>query len=101
MAIWRPRISIFLVESAVKRANILRSMLQELGLTDVKICEHSVGKSSKRHNQADQQLLATNTSSQRIVTCRAFRPLTKNNYKQLLKPFRNMENSVGKKYSAI
>ena len=81
----------FLVEPVARRAKILRSMLAELGLA-AKVCEHPVEQWGKWQTQADHQMFVAETA-QRIVTCRAFRPLDKKSWKQLLQPLKSIDET--------
>ncbi|MEM9424063.1 MAG: RsmG family class I SAM-dependent methyltransferase [Spirochaetota bacterium] len=82
--------SFFLVEPASRRAKILRSIAAELRLS-VQVCEFPV--------ELWQQRVSLPQPAQRIVTCRAFRPLDKKDKKdkksrrQLLQPLERADSN--------
>ncbi len=94
-------LQVYLIEPGVRRANILRSMLIELGLRDVvTVCEHPVEQWSKLQGSADQDMLQWAQKIpagllQRIVTCRAFRPLDRKSWKQLRQVFVKLQLQPG------
>ncbi len=84
-----PPPQIFLVEPAARRASILRSMVAELGLQNrVEICQNPVAEWFKWQEPNALKPFGQSGLQQRIVTCRAFRPLS---------PALRKQKNVGKK----